>query len=730
MVRALVELRSGTGPLPAAARRAVRVTLAACAGFYGFLHGLHQPADATYALFAAVALSGLSRIPGTGRQRAAFIVRLLPVACVLVAVGTLLAVRTWSAVAGMLVIGFCVAFGSVAGPRQAGAAPGLQLLYILPSFPPYAPADLGPRLAGTVAGILLLILAERYVLPDPPVPRYRDRTREAADEAARCAAALERPPYALTAAEDARAAETAQALRPSRTPEAERPAGPGLRERALAHAGLAARTLLTCLRTLPPPAPGRRADPAGLDLVGAVRESAAGTAALLGEGRPPIAGDLGLRKLRASLAGASAPEPGAGLRRATLVELADAALVLRGAAEIAVRGRAAVVDAPPDRFWYARPSTARLWWIRLHGHTGPRSVLFQNAVRLGLALAVARAVAGLVSLPHGFWAMLAVLSLTRTTAVQTRATVRLALIGTCVGALAAGGILALAGESSVLYEIVLPPLMLVAFCVGGRGVGWAQAMFTLVIAMAFAQLAPVTWQLAEVRLLDVLIGSAIGTVCGLLAWPRGAHDELRRAVSELLRAAADDVEAVTAAVGRSGAGDAEGAAGRVRHALIMSETAFAQYQAERQHPAGPGRDWQAAMMAGHRVLWGGLRLLGSRSGPPPGPHEEASVREYGALVAADMRRAAGLLGPPHSPEPTGSADPIGAAAAPHSPAPPIPVPPGPVPPGPVPPGPVPASHRPEPASAPAAYFAAMAWLDSLASDVALLGANETPLPAA
>lgn len=263
-MRALVELRTGTGPLPAAARRAVRVTLAACAGFYGFLYGLDQPVGATYALFTAVSLGALSQLPGSGRQRAALMVRLLPFACALVAVGTWLAVRTWAAVAGMLVIGFCLAFGSAAGPRQAGAGPGLQLLYILPSFPPYAPDGLGRRLAGTVIGVLLLVLAERYLLPDPPVARYR-------------------------------------------------------------------------------------------------------------------------------------------------------------------------------------------------------------------------------------------------------------------------------------------PLMLVAFCVGPvRGVGWAQAMFTLVIAMAFAQLAPVTWQLAEVRFLDVTVGSAIGIVCGLLAWPRGAHDELGRAVAELLRAAADHVRGVTA----------------------------------------------------------------------------------------------------------------------------------------------------------------------------------------
>ncbi|MFZ3494999.1 FUSC family protein [Streptomyces sp. 5.8] len=695
MRAALVELRTGTGPLPTAARRAVRVTLAAGIGFYGFLYGLDRPVEATYALFAAVALAGLSRIPGSGHLRARMVARVLPAACVLVVLGTWLSVRTWAAVAGMLVFGFCVAFSSAAGPRLAGAAPGLQLLYILPSFPPYAPDILGQRLTGTVAGVLLLILAEATVLPDPVVPGYRDLAAGAAAEAARCAAVLERPPHTLPAAETARASERAQSLRPSRVGEAQRPAGPGVRERALAHTGLAARTLLARLRSLPPPEPGPPAGPDGLDLVRAVRESAEGTAALLGEGSAPETGSTRLRDLQVSLARTPVTGPGPGFRNAALVELADAALVLRGAAGIAVRGRAGAADAagpgagpvsgPADRFWYAGEGPVRLWWYRLAANSGPRSVHFQNAVRIGLALAAARAVAGLDTLPHGFWAMLAVLSLTGTNAVQTRATVRLALIGTLVGAVAAGGALALAGEVSTVYAIVLPPLMLFAFCVGPvRGVGWAQAMFTLVVAMAFAQLSPVTWQLAEVRFLDVLVGSVIGMVCGLLAWPRGAHDELGRAVAELLHAAADDVQAATDAFGRARAVEPDQ---RVRHALAMAESAYAQYQTERRHPAAAaGEDWQAAMMTGHHVLWGGRRPPGA----PPGPREEAVVREYGAWVAAGLRRAAAAADPVHA---TGPTDPGPAGPAP---------------------------RRSGPEDAPPVFYTAMAWLDSLAADLTLL----------
>lgn len=693
------ELRTGTGPVPAAARRAVRTTFASCTGFFVFLYGFDRPVAATYALFGAVSLAGLARIPGTGRQRAAVMVRLLPVVCFLVTLGTFLAVRTWSAVLGMAVVGFCLAFSAAAGPRAAGAAPGLQLLYILPSFPPYLPHTLGERLGGTLAGLLLLIAAEAWILPDPRVPTYAERAAAAAAEAVRCAAALERPPYVVTAPVSDRARAAAESLRASRVPEAERPAGPGLRERALAHTGLAARTLLSRLRNLPGPAPGREPRRAGIDLLGAVRESVTGTAALLRDGDRPATDSAQLLRLRARNARTPAELPESRRRQAALLEVADAAVALRTAAEIAVLGRRAHPDADAaDRFWYLRHSTPRLWWHRLAAHTGPRSVHFQNAVRIALALAVARTVAGLDSLPHGFWAMLAVISLTRTTAVQTRSTVRSALIGTCLGALAAGTVLALAGGETILYAIALAPLMLFTFTVGPvRGVGWAQALFTLVVSLVFAQLSAVTWQLAEVRFLDVLIGSSIGIVCGLLAWPRGAHDELARAVAGLLRACADDVESTTAVVtapGRSPVAPGDGEH-RVRLTLVMAESAYAQYQSETQRPVGPGPDWQAAVLTGHHVLWGAGRVLGSADGTPLARGEAAGLQEYAARVAAGLRRAAEVSDAPYG---TGKAGP-----APGT--------------GDLLPGALTPPTEAAPPDAGLAYFATTAWLDSLTTDL-------------
>lgn len=693
----------------ASGRRAVRVTLVAAAGFYLFRYGLGRPVAATYALFAAIALGGLAKIPGTGRQRAATVLRLLPVCWLLVVVGTWLSVRTWSAVTGMLAVGFALAFAAVGGPRPAAAAPGLQLLYILPSFPPYAPGTIGERLLGTTTGLALLIAAEALIFPEPRPPSYRQRAAAAARTAAHCATLLATPPHSL-ADGDVRAAEGAgRTLRSLTVPEAERPAGTGVRERALAHTGLAARTLLSRLAQLPA-APGGRLGPEESAVLRAVARLATAAATCLGTGQPPAAPYEELREARAHLSAVSTgpappPDPGgrsvppAVLRRhAAVLEIADTALALGAAADLAVHGRHASVEIAQGRFWYATSRAPVLWWHRVRGHAGRRSVFFQNAVRIALALTAARLVAGVDTLPHGFWAMLATLSLTRTTMGETWNIIRAALAGTLAGALVTAGALTLVGTGTEVYAVVLPLWMLFAFTVGPvKGVGWAQGLFTVLVALVFAQLAPSTWKLAEVRMLDVLVGSAIGAVFGLLAWPRGAHDEMRYAAAELLRRAAEIVVATGASVAGGGLSAPSGASGHrsLRQAVVLAESAYAQFQSEPTPFGGPPRgaarrqvDWQATLMAGHHTLWGSERLL-----EPPlavlGPAAAESAGGLGDRVAGRMLLVSAALDPGGD-TPTGPVPVIDPAVE---------------------------RFAAEPPGAPRLYYATVSWLAALMTDL-------------
>ena len=151
-----------------------------------------DPGLVAYALFGAVALGGLSQIPGSPAQRARTLLAVLPVGWLLITLGTLLSVSTAAATAGMFVLGFVVSYVGVGvgGPRLVGLATGLQLLYILPCFPPYDPGSLGWRLAGF--SLVVLLLAGAELVPDPTPPTQRPASAGRRDRALTDAASTAR----------------------------------------------------------------------------------------------------------------------------------------------------------------------------------------------------------------------------------------------------------------------------------------------------------------------------------------------------------------------------------------------------------------------------------------------------------------------------------------------------------------------------------------------------------
>ncbi|WP_407285535.1 FUSC family protein [Streptomyces sp. BP-8] len=619
---------------------ALRVTAASCVAFYVCRYGLDLVVMSVYATFTVVALGALARIPGSGRQRAATVLTAIPAGLALLTLGTLLAVETWAAVLGMLVIGFLVAYAGTTGPRIAGAAPGMQLLYILPCFPPYAPDTLGQRLSGFLLGAVLLALAERLVLPEPDTPSFRRLLTEAADAAAGLADHHGGP---VPGQALARARTAADALRPSRVPPADLPSSPTLAHKAMAHAAEAVRTLLARLVALHAVAGGRHAyRPETVALLQGISGAARAAAVALrrggrlrpGEGPSPEALQRELAPARAhraldSLELLSGDDRLVFLRRRSqVVQAADAAVVLVLATRLLLGDRTVDRNPAGHAFGYARSHAPELWWWRLTTHLTPRSVIFQNACRFALGLAAARAVAGLLDLQHGFWVLLATLTLTRTTSLETRSAVRQALIGTLVGALLAGGLLAVVHDRAAVYAVLLPLVMLPAFIVGPlRGLAWAQGGFTLVVATLFAQVSPVTWQLAPVRLLDVLAGSLIGLACGLVAWPRGAGREVSRSMAGVCSAVADAIGRTVACVVEPGTADVRGTAAvagatgtagtggilAINRALALAQEGLAQYQSEPREETARQPDWPAVLVAGADARRG-ERLLPGRPG--------------------------------------------------------------------------------------------------------------------
>ncbi|MEU4480307.1 FUSC family protein [Micromonospora sp. NPDC023966] len=612
-------------------RRAVRLTVVASLTFYGCRYGLGDVTLATYALFGTVATGSFAQLPGPPAVRARTVLAAVPVAWVLVAVGTVLAVSTAAASAGMLAVGFAVAFAGVGGPRLVGLANALQLFYILACFPPYQPGTLPARLAGVTLGVVLVALAEVTLWPDPAPATFPQRLAAAAGGLADLVDALAdmlvaRPGAAEEAARrHARAAQLLDEVRMPRLPMTARPTSAGRRDRAWRDAAAAAQEVLAVAGPLAsrPEVPGS----GDADLAGVLRRCAAALrrsadVAVRRPGAPAVDEPERAAALPPSwrAAGAARLRVDAAVR--TLLDhVGTYATAVRIATGPPGRRAARPPEAGPDQFWYAGRSTWSLYRQQFRAHLTPRSVYLEGAVRLAVALTAARVVAGVVNLQHGFWVLLATLSLMRASASDTRTTLRPALIGTLAGG-AAGGLLLLVSPERQAYAALLPLALVLAFGVGPLlGLGWAQALLTLLLIVVFAQLNPASWQLAGARVVDVAIGAVVGVLAGLLLWPRGSGGELRRNAGAYLAASGRAVEKIVEAL--AGTADARGAVDAARRAEALASASFVQYHAERHDPRLSQVDWDRVLAAAHRASHGGQALLADRRpgalAPWPGP---------------------------------------------------------------------------------------------------------------
>ncbi|HET6759916.1 MAG TPA: FUSC family protein [Propionibacteriaceae bacterium] len=666
----LAEWFKAKDPGLVAVKRAGRVSVATCIGFYFSLYVVGETQMAFYASFGCIDLGALSEVTGEPRQRTKTYLAALVAGIVLVTVGTMLAFNTWAAAAGMLVVGFAVAYAGAGGPRVLGAATGLELLYILPSFPPYAPESLGWRLIGLVLAVALLAIADRLLWP-PPIPTpFPHRLAEAISDLRDRLAGLVQ--LAGVVQPDGKRPSPAEAdswainLRLSSIPTQQRPTGPGRKDRAAMDAatllrGLEARVVaLTQLTDAEHPATIRRPSATLLDVtVRSLGQSAETLAGSSGRGDgpepDPRSVDAALSRYlqqREALAGSSQLDHDLPLqlRLAVIVEeiaiwtrdLAVATKIIAGG-----RIREPQVKSIAEPFWYATRSTASLWYTRLRGHLTPRSVFFQNAIRLALGLAAARLIAGLLDLSHGFWVLLATLTLMRTSVAATRAAVVPAFVGTVIGGLLMALVLGLAGANSKFYVVAFPVSLIIGLA-GGRIAGpiVGQASFTLMVALLFAQIAPVTWRLAEVRITDVVLGGLLGAVIGLLVWPRGATGEMRRIAKASLDTAANDLESTVRLLIHREMASADGkdSAGVATHSLMLAASTLAQYRSElRSTPDNV--DWLGVLALANEVVRGGqaLRRAHDRAGPLPWPAVADELDNLGQGTADQLREIADLV---------------------------------------------------------------------------------------
>jgi uncharacterized membrane protein YccC len=580
------------------------------------------------ALFAAFgSMSLLVFVDFGGAPRARLRAYLLLVACgaVLLTLGTLCSNSSWLATVAMGLVAFAILFAGVLDDYIAASHAAAILTFVLGVMVPAEASAIPTRLAGWGLAGALCVPAVLLLWPGRP----RDRLRHEAAEVARALAELVRARSSgdrAGAAAAARAAhEKTVALRDRFVSMAQRPSGTSGSTAALARLIEDLGWLNRIAARVPELGDGSAHCAAErAEIEAAAPAALRAVAARLDRAPSSAAETLDLTRLRAAheafgraqLAHFEAMRPDRDEAEATrelddafrLRELSFGTLVVGRDAVQACHGRAdacagafaggipGIADAPP-------PLSALTSGRLLRTHASRESVWLRNSVRGAVGLALAVLVAQLTDLQHGFWIVLGTMSVLRSSAVSTSATIVWALLGTLAGIVVGGLILVVLGGDAGALWAVLPFAVLLAAYAPAISFAGGQAAFTVVVLVLFNLIQPTGWRVGLVRVEDIAIGAAVSLLVGVLIWPRGATAILRRAIGAAYVESARYLDTVIAALlgDREAAPSPTDAARAASDAAQLLDTAVRDYLSGRNTSRGRLHDLTVLTTGAGRV---------------------------------------------------------------------------------------------------------------------------------
>jgi uncharacterized membrane protein YccC len=535
-----------------AVRRAARAAVVVPINFAIGSQLIGNAQVATFAAFGSFALLLFVQFPGERWARLGAYAVLGGAGVVLISLGTLLARPDWLAVASMAVVAFAVLFAGVVSSVINSATQAALLVFILSVMLPGAGSVLPDRLAGWGIALAVSVPVALIVWP----PREQDVLRLRTATLCRALAAmlaLKQPePGAGDSLVAMRAAyrDLREAFRTSAARTAALSTGARLLIRLVEELEWLTAIVTNACADAPEQWP-----PAGQQLrASAARVMAAGAAALTRDTDAAARRELDARI-------AELDQARADVARETLAELRAStqrreATVLAGEFErplyaahelgytVALSARTVSAIAAAD---------ARSWWARLtgrhvevaepglvagaqrlaHSHLDRRSVWLHNSVRGAAGLALAVLLARLVDAQNAFWIGLGALSVLRSNALSTGATVARALGGTVLGFAIGGAIVSVLGTSHALLWTLFPVVILIAGAAPAMiSFAAGQAAFTVFSIILFNIIVPAGWRVGVLRVEDVALGCAASLVAGVLFWPRGASAALGTALAD------------------------------------------------------------------------------------------------------------------------------------------------------------------------------------------------------
>lgn len=522
-----------------ALKGAVRAALVVPAAFALGLVVIDRPQTALFAAFGSMAMLVFVDFGGPPGARLRAYVLLAAAGVVLIPAATILSETTLPATLAMALVAFLILYAGVLDEHIAAAQSAAILAFVLPVMVPAPASAIPERLLGWAIAAVLATAAVLLLWPRRPRDIVRTKAGATCDVFADAVAARVAGDHTRAEAGIDEAVTRLRAARQDFLAMQHRPSGTAGRSAALARL-IDDLALLVRLASLPRAAEtvfaGNRQKIDAL-AAGVLR----GAGALLrreGDARDLTTKMHELERAHEALgdaviahfsqasgdAEAATREVDEGYRLRmlsfTVVEIASQALDCMG-----VR-----VEEPP---WVAVRSSARSRTGVVHAHATLRSVWLRNSLRGAVGLAAAVLVAELADLDHAFWVVLGTMSVLRSNAMTTGATIERALLGTFLGIVAGGLLVVLVDESRAALWALLPLACgLAAYAPRAVSFTAGQAAFSMTVLILFNLLEPAGWQVGLVRIEDVAIGALISLAVGVLLWPRGASAVLRRSIGD------------------------------------------------------------------------------------------------------------------------------------------------------------------------------------------------------
>ncbi len=632
-----------------ALRRAARVAITLPLLLALGLETWHSPQMAAFAAFGTFSMLVFADFGGPPATRAAAYGALTGCGALLIVAGTLLSGATWLAAAGMAAVGFVVVFAGVLGGYVAAGGFAALLAFVLAVITPATVADLPARLLGWGAAGAVSMIAALALWP----ARQRQALRRLAAAAGTAVAGLVAVLYDsganLTAVGErrTRAASAVAALERFYAAAPYRPAGPTVHDQAFAYLVRELRWVLQSADELAAgPAPPETSSPDDRALAAAAAGALRNAAATLVDPRRPV--DLTaleqarrdhMEALRASL-GATPDSRNAARAGESRLYYASrvrilAFAALSAAANAALTARAPLVSGDPDGsplVPHDRP--VRRLTTELLSHLRLASVWCQAGIRAAIALAAAAVIARVGNFEHGFWVVLAALSVLKSRAADTRHTAWQAFAGTVAGFAVASALSAALGGPRPAPWVALPICaFLAAYTPTAVHFVIGQSMFTVLVVVLFNLIQPEGWRTGLVRLEDIVIGIGTAVIVGALFWPRGARGQLRACLRALFETGAAYVAAAARSVLGRGSDDAVAAAHTACLAAnLRADDAFATFLNEHGPKQPPISTWSDLLVGGGQLRVVGEALTGLRREHPPVPELSDVTREMDGAV--------------------------------------------------------------------------------------------------